>query len=653
MERLFSASNAVTMGIQREFKQTQGDPGKLCLISSLSRKLEAILPVKQESQGVPQFIAILMLVFSVVLVPAAEARAKYSRVEATQQAQQQTVQIAGVQIDDSTQALRILADKPFASSGASQYSIIKLPSPYRLVLDIPQSRLMRPDLAKVISVKQNGIREVEVSQNSGPYYNGVRVVVYVDDAKTLWKLNPSLQDNSLVLSRNVETALKPDGVTKATDMPLPPPGRQIVEAIDYKDDQLLISAQKGDELKIKNRFPLSGPTRLVLELENTAVASKDLLKMFTYRDDNGTPRRIRVGQFDESTVRVVIETDKPDAIQAFYPGTDKHRLAISDKTDVSASTLPADVALGQLSNVIVGKRDGKTTIRLTTSTPIVHRLTRNNDNVKIELLNIAAQPQSVKYLKSAFPELQSVRLDSLTAGQPNSKLLIDLKQEGTDISVDIAEDGKTLDLVFGAPGVINIAGSKGDKAPFPARVVIDAGHGGKDLGANRDGVYEKDLNLQVLFRLKAALEKRGVKVFMTRSTDVFLPLPQITQIANDYHPDLFVSVHQNASTNPGLNGIETYYYTAQSLPLARKVHARMIAANSAPDRGVRRAMFYVIHHTAVPAILCEVGYISNSAERRELQSAQRQQNTADAIADGVVDYLKTRVSAQAGPKLKP
>jgi N-acetylmuramoyl-L-alanine amidase len=147
--------------------------------------------------------------------------------------------------------------------------------------------------------------------------------------------------------------------------------------------------------------------------------------------------------------------------------------------------------------------------------------------------------------------------------------------------------------------------------------------------------------------VRDALTAKGFKVYMTRSTDVFLPLPQITAITNQIRPDLFISIHHNASVNPALHGIETYYFTPQSIPLAKRVHAREINAVGVRDGGVKRARFYVIHHTSVPAILCEVGYVSNPSELTDLQTMDRKQKTARAIADGVVDYLKTQVSARA------
>jgi N-acetylmuramoyl-L-alanine amidase len=173
-------------------------------------------------------------------------------------------------------------------------------------------------------------------------------------------------------------------------------------------------------------------------------------------------------------------------------------------------------------------------------------------------------------------------------------------------------------------------------------VVVDAGHGGKDNGAMRAGVREKDMTLRVAHKLKKALEAKGVKVYMTRSTDKYLPLSTITGITNRIKPDAFVSVHINASVKPSLHGIETYYYHGRSLPMAKLVHARMIARVPGKSNGVRRARFYVVNHTPVPAILCEIGYISNTQERTAMLTETRQNQTAEAISEGVVQFLNTK-----------
>ena len=259
--------------------------------------------------------------------------------------------------------------------------------------------------------------------------------------------------------------------------------------------------------------------------------------------------------------------------------------------------------------------------------------------------NIAAVAGLIRYNQEDFPQVK--------------RMWIEKRGEGSRVNVTMADvDTRTQTALYSAKKILEVnVGSAVAMAPQPMqriqaglmRVVIDAGHGGKDMGANRAGINEKDLNLTVAHKLRQALEARGVRVSMTRTHDVFLPLPEITSINNGINPDVFVSVHTNSSTNPNITGIETYFFTPQSLPLANRVHRQMVSRVNSPDRGVRQARFYVIHHTRVPAILCEMGYISNPNERYSLTTETRQDATATAIADGVVEYLKTQLTASASP----
>jgi N-acetylmuramoyl-L-alanine amidase len=311
--------------------------------------------------------------------------------------------------------------------------------------------------------------------------------------------------------------------------------------------------------------------------------------------------------------------------------------------------------LGEVQSIDLKRDNGSTVLRLSASAPIVHRFIKKDNQVVLDLLNEASHATAINFDPKEFPELGKMRIDPLTEGQPNSKLTIKLASAGVRVTPTLSDDGRVMELQIMGDDSSSLGGALSNliglgaagKAPFPARIVVDAGHGGKDMGANRSGVMEKDLNLSLALLLRDALVAKGFKVYMTRSTDVFLPLPQITAITNEVHPDLFISIHHNASVNPALNGLETYYYTPQSIALARRVHAREINAVGVRDGGVKQARFYVIHHTDVPAILCEVGYVSNPSELDDLQTMDRKLKTARAIADGVVDYLKTRVSASA------
>src|SRR2546423_12765914 len=158
-------------------------------------------------------------------------------------------------------------------------------------------------------------------------------------------------------------------------------------------------------------------------------------------------------------------------------------------------------------------------------------------------------------------------------------------------------------------------------------VVIDAGHGGHDRGGIAgQRVDEKTMNLDVAQRLKAVLQSSGYRVVMTRDSDVFIPLGTRVAIANQYRDAIFVCVHFNATPRRSANGIETYFYSRDSLALASAIHYYVNGVAPTPNRGVRRRGFYVLRNTRIPAVLVECGFLTNPTEAQYAQSGSYRQH---------------------------
>ncbi len=217
------------------------------------------------------------------------------------------------------------------------------------------------------------------------------------------------------------------------------------------------------------------------------------------------------------------------------------------------------------------------------------------------------------------------------------------------------------------------------------RIVIDPGHGGKDPGAvgYYKGVLEKNVTLEVSRRLAKKLRaKLGCEVILTREKDVSLSLEERTAIANMKRADIFISIHANAHRNRNVCGVETYFLNLatdneaimvaarenatsaknisdlevilndlmnnakinESSALADHVQGAMIQ-KLAPlykikDNGVKQAPFYVLLGAEMPCVLVEIAFISNPRECRRLNMAGYQNEVADAIVEGVKDYIK-------------
>ena len=169
-------------------------------------------------------------------------------------------------------------------------------------------------------------------------------------------------------------------------------------------------------------------------------------------------------------------------------------------------------------------------------------------------------------------------------------------------------------------------------------IVIDPGHGGFDRGGiPGQRVPEKIMTLDVSLRLKPLLEKAGYKVVLTRDTDVFVPLGTRVAMANSYPNAIFVCIHFNSATRSGANGIETYFYSTESAPLAASIHSAVVGGAPSENRGVRRRGYFVLRKTTVPAVLVECGFLTNPTEAQYAQSNTYRQQLAQEIARGILN----------------
>lgn len=187
-------------------------------------------------------------------------------------------------------------------------------------------------------------------------------------------------------------------------------------------------------------------------------------------------------------------------------------------------------------------------------------------------------------------------------------------------------------------------------------IVIDAGHGGIDPGANRPGVQEKDINLAIALKLKEILHQQGFKVVLSRQSDVELsPECDNEKVRGRYHrdlaarvemveesdADLFVSIHANAVSNGSRHGAEVFYAPKSTTgkELAKAIQNELCNVAKV-NRTAMPADYFVLRRNKIPAVLVEVGYITNSQERLLLQSSEYQQEVASAIAKGICQFYQ-------------
>ena len=170
------------------------------------------------------------------------------------------------------------------------------------------------------------------------------------------------------------------------------------------------------------------------------------------------------------------------------------------------------------------------------------------------------------------------------------------------------------------------------------RVIIDAGHGGRDRGAVWGGVRESNLNLRVAGRVEAALKAKGYTVIMIRRSDIYVSLTRRAQIANRYSNSIFVSIHFNATKYTSVRGAETFYVGKRGSYLAKSIQSEMVKNLKVRNRGIHYRSYSVLRQTSSPAVLVECGFISNSYERKRCNSSSYQATTARSIVAGIERY---------------
>jgi N-acetylmuramoyl-L-alanine amidase len=326
-----------------------------------------------------------------------------------------------------------------------------------------------------------------------------------------------------------------------------------------------------------------------------------------------------------------------------------------------------------------------TRIVLETSGPVTYRVDPAGPReLRVRLVGLTADPQS-ETVGDGFVE--QLKLERAGA---DALLRVSFEGSAGELKAVALTDPPRLVLDFARPGE---AAGRERQAFQPLRtIVIDAGHGGHDSGAvGSGGLQEKDLVLDVTRRVTKLLEdKLDVKVRLSRDSDTFVALRDRTSFANREKADLFVSIHANAHRVVASEGVEVYFlsseatdsaarqvaatensvaqmekpangkasgradiiksilwdlaqseYQAESSRLAETVLDTMTQSLKIPNRGVKQAGFYVLGGAAMPAILVEIGFVTNPKEEKRLKETRYRDEIARAIVSGLADYKRT------------
>lgn len=352
---------------------------------------------------------------------------------------------------------------------------------------------------------------------------------------------------------------------------------------------------------------LSNPSRVVVDLHGAwlspNVARETVL-------ESRFASKVRVAQFNENTVRVVVETSMGKGqydVFSIEGGAIPYRVVMDfgkigrAKDDSHGGTITDDrVGSGEPST---DKPEGQETEK--------------------------PKPQTTEKPGKDGKE-------DKTGKEDGGK-----EKPGEDKKPDDNVEVLTEDVKF-SPGV------KGKK------IVIDAGHGGEDSGAiGPSGVTEKSITLQIAKEVERMLKEAGAKVIMTRSTDTEVSpkhrqatdvdeLQARCDVANKAKADIFISIHMDSFTSREASGTTGYYYTkgsASSKRLAAAIQSELVSQLKTTSRGIKTCNFYVVKHTKMPATLIEVAFVSNPKEEKLLTSKKGVQKAAIGIVNGISDFF--------------
>ncbi|MDQ0215302.1 N-acetylmuramoyl-L-alanine amidase [Oikeobacillus pervagus] len=253
-------------------------------------------------------------------------------------------------------------------------------------------------------------------------------------------------------------------------------------------------------------------------------------------------------------------------------------------------------------------------------------------------------PKPSKYIANAMATVSSLNVRS--AANSTSPVIGSLKR------------GETVG-VYGITGYwakVNYKGKTGyvhktylklkniNANPLQGRIItIDAGHGGRDSGTTKGSTYEKNITLDVAKRVDQRLKRDGAKIIMTRESDTYPTLSDRVRISTNNYAELFVSIHVNSAGATSANGSETFYNSTngnsvESKEVAREIQKQLVSLVGMYDRGVKDGDFHVIREQNTPAVLVELGFITNSKDYAKLTSSKYLDLYAEAIYRGIKNY---------------
>ena len=372
------------------------------------------------------------------------------------------------------------------------------------------------------------------------------------------------------------------------------------------------------------------PWRLSIDIKGAVVSVDERSLNVGSADVKG----VRVGQFDQDTVRIVIDLTSKLPYKLLTVGLSRElQVAVGSEISKTAAESKPPAEPPAVTGVVFDPVDNDSaTIKVLVAGKPEFAASMLSDPLRLVIdIKGVVLPEPIADIDAKHPLVSSVRIGE----QKNMvRVVLDLQRY---VIYHVSVDSESVMIGIKMPAA---AGGKLSQKT----IVLDPGHGGKQTGAIAGGVKEKDLNLLIARQVKVALEEKGARVIMTRTDDSELDLPSRPAVADRVGGDIFISIHCNACGVPDkMSGVETYYHPAQlsSRALAAAIHDAVVKKTGLKDRSIReRSGLAVLRHSRVPAVLLECGYLDNSKDRGLLLSSDFRKKFASAVADGLKAYVE-------------
>ena len=425
------------------------------------------------------------------------------------------------------------------------------------------------------------------------------------------------------------------------------------------------------QLEFKESYA-ENPSRLIVSLKNTWINVKKMKMDIELAST--VAKRIKLAQFDASTVRVVVETMADVKIFWLKGGPAGNRLVIDIgnadfKPNDELNKKQQEKENAETNTKDNEKSDEEPDENISNENTNENFDDNNNDDLNNEIEDNSGDEVDIPFDTPKDSENKESKEDKKSdKKEKNKKDKEDKKEKDKKSDKKEKEDKKEKDKKSDKKDKKKSKDTEVEE-PFNELddefkelltldgkiICIDAGHGGADAGAiGPTGVTEKSVTLRVALRLQELLESEGAQVIMTRSADkpvsrkgdkasAIEELQARCDVANKAKAEIFISIHADSFTNPAARGSTGYYYSktegTKSKRLADAIRRGVCEQLRTPSRGTQPCNFYVVRHTDMAATLVELAFISNVDEEKLLDSEEGVEKAAQGIFDGIEDYF--------------